>query len=96
MKPLCLLGLLLALTGCTTTTVTTRTTSAKGHVVETVTVTKSADPAALALAGTVASAYAPPRARLVRQEKSTADIRHILRGRPITRQEIANRWKPAP
>jgi hypothetical protein len=69
---------------CTVTTTTTRTTSAKGHVVETVTVTKSADPAALQLAGTVATAYAPPRARLVRQEKSG----------PITPQEIARRWQP--
>jgi hypothetical protein len=69
---------------CSVTTTTTRTTSAKGHVVETVTVTKSADPAALQLAGTVATAYAPPRARLVRQEKSG----------PITPQEIAARWQP--
>lgn len=71
---------------CVTTTVTTRTTDAKGHVVETVTVTKAADPAALQLAGTVAVAYAPPRARIVRQEKSG----------PITPQEIAARWQPAP
>jgi YbbR domain-containing protein len=72
---------------CSVTTTTTRTTSAKGHVVETVTVTKSADPAALQLAGTVATvatAYAPPRARIVRQEKSG----------PITPQEIAHRWQP--
>lgn len=52
-------------TSCTTETVTTRTTSAKGHVVETVVVTKKADPAALALAGHVATAYAPPRARRI-------------------------------
>lgn len=91
------LPLLLLLAGCVTTTTTTRTTDAKGHVVEVVTVTKAADPAALELAGTVATAYAPPRARIVRSEKSAtpADLRRILHGRPITKQEIANRWKPS-
>jgi hypothetical protein len=70
---------------CVTTTVTTRTITAKGHVVETVTVTKSADPAALQLAGDFATAYAP-RGIIVRQEKSGT----------ITPREIAERWKPAP
>jgi hypothetical protein len=81
---------------CTVTTTTTRTTDAKGHVVEVVTVTKSADPAALQLAGTVATAYAP-RGIVVREEKAAtpSDLRRILHGRPITKQEIAHRWKPA-
>lgn len=35
-----------------------------------------------------------PRAVLVREEKSDAEMKRLLRGKPITRQEIANRWKP--
>lgn len=91
-----LLCVLWTMVSCTTTTTTTRTTDAKGHVVEIVTVTKAADPAALRLAGDVATAYAP-RGIVVRQEKSgtPADLHRILQGRPITKQEIANRWKPA-
>jgi len=30
----------------------------------------------------------------IREEKFTPDMRRVLRGHPITRQEIANRWKP--
>jgi len=88
--------MLWTMVSCAVTTTTTRTTSAKGHVVEVVTVTKSADPAALRLAGDFAAAYAP-RGIIVRAEKSAtpADLRRILHGRPITKQEIANRWKPA-
>jgi hypothetical protein len=54
---------------------------------------KASDAAALALAGQIATAYAP-RGIVVRQEKSASDLGRILRGRPITKQEIANRWKP--
>lgn len=87
--------LIVSLTGCTVETVTTRETSAKGAVVETVRTTKKTDPAAWALAGDVVAAYSPPRARRVREEKSAtpADLRRILHGRPITKQEIANRWR---
>lgn len=85
----------LCLGGCATTTTTTRTTDAKGGMVEVTTVTKVADPAAMSLVGTVATAYAP-RGLVVREEKSAIpdDLRRILRGRTITEQEIANRWKP--
>lgn len=88
---------LLFLSGCTIETVTTRETSAKGAVVETVRTTKKTDPAAWALAGDVVAAYSPPRARVIRQEKSAVtpgDVRRILRG-PIQPREIALRWRPA-
>ena len=89
--------LLYACHGCATTTVRTVTTDKSGTVTETVTVTKAADPAAVRLAGLALTAYAPPRAAIVREEKSAtpSDLRRILHGRPITRQEIANRWQPA-
>ena len=74
----------LAITGCVTTT----TTTPDGRV----TVTKQPAPGVLPFAGAVLEAYSP-RAIVVREEKS-GDIMTILRGRPITRQEIANRWKP--
>ena len=92
MKTTLILACLL-LAGCATTTVRTVTTDKAGTTTETTTTTRASDPGALALAGTVATAYAPPLARIVREEKS-GDIKTILRGRPITRQEIANRWKP--
>lgn len=93
---LLLLAVLYAVS-CATTTVRTVTTDKAGTVTETVTVTKAADPAALRLAGLALTAYAPPRAAIVREEKSAtpSDFRRILHGRPITRQEIANRWQPA-
>lgn len=80
------------LASCTTTTIRTVTTDKAGTVTETTTTTTASDPAALILAGAVATAYAPPRAFYVREEKS-GDIMRILNGRPITRQEIANRWR---
>ena len=88
--------LLFFLAGCATVTTRVVTTDKAGTVTETVTTTKATDPAALALAGTIATAYAPPRARLVRQEKAgtPADLQRILRGRPVTKEEIANRWQP--
>jgi hypothetical protein len=90
---LVLLAFILAFCGCTTTTTIVRVTDAKGGMTETETVTKASDSAALALAGQIATAYAP-RGIVVRSEKSTSDLGRILRGRPITREEIANRWKP--
>lgn len=95
-----LLGLILALfilgmTGCTTTTVRTVTTDKAGTVTDTTTTTKASDAAALALAGQIATAYAP-RGMVVRSEKSSSDLGRILRGRPITREEIANRWRSEP
>lgn len=90
---LVLLAFILAFCGCTTTTTTVRVTDAKGGMTETVTITKASDGAALALAGQIATAYAP-RGMVVRSEKSSSDLGRILRGRPITKEEIANRWKP--
>jgi len=80
---------------CATTTVRVVTTDKHGTVTETTTTSRASDPAALSLAGQIATAYAP-RGIVVRQEKSAtpADLHRILRGRPITRQEIANRWHP--
>jgi len=65
------------LTGCTTTTIT----APDG----TVTTIKSADQAAYTLAGAIVTAYAPPRARRIREEKSG----------PITAEEIKARFKAA-
>jgi hypothetical protein len=93
-----LLALVLLLTGCATSTVRVITTDKAGTVTDTTTVTKGADPAALQILGTVAEIYIPRRAPIVRQEKSAvtpADLRRVLRGTPITRQEIAARWRPA-
>ena len=82
---------------CATTTVRVVTTDKAGTVTETTTTSKGSDPHALALAGQIATAYAP-RGIVVRQEKSAppSEFRRILKSRPITREEIANRWKPAP
>jgi len=73
---------ILAFTLAACSTVKTTVTAPDGTV--TVTESSSTDPAALALAGTAITAYAPPRARTIREEKS---------GR-ISPAEIANRWKP--
>ena len=81
--------------GCATTTTTVITTDKAGTVTETVTVTKASDAGALALAGQIATAYAP-RGIVIREEKSAADLQRILKGKPITKQEIAHRWRPAP
>ncbi len=80
---------------CSTTTVTTITTDKAGTITETTTVTKSADAAALALAGQIATAYVP-RGVVIREEKAApnSDLRKILKSRPVTKEEIANRWKP--
>jgi Trk-type K+ transport system membrane component len=88
---------ILLLPGCSTTTTRTVITDKAGRVTDTTVVTKAADPAAYALAGAVVTAYAPPRARIIREEKAAAtpgDVRRILRG-PIRPREIARRWQPA-
>lgn len=86
---------LLVMCSCATTTVRVVTTDKAGTVTETTTTTKRGDPAALSLAGSIATAYAP-RGIVIREQKSASDLQRILKGRPITKQEIANRWKPAP
>jgi len=85
----------IAFCGCATVTTRTITTDKNGTVTETTVTSKASDPAALALAGQIATAYAP-RGMVVRSEKSAApsDLMRILRGRPITSKEIAYRWKP--
>ena len=85
----------LSMVSCATTTVTTITTDKAGTVTDTTVVRKGTDPAALKMVEVAAEIYRPRPAVIVREEKS-GDIRTILRGRPITRQEIANRWKPLP
>ncbi len=99
------------LTGCVETTVTDRYTDAKGHVVERETKTKTTDPAAWALANTVATAYAPPRGLIVREQKSGPAMRkHLIcwRGRqeiachvliddgPIRKEEVQRRYRQLP
>lgn len=79
------IALCLFLSGCVTTT----TTAPDGSV----TITKAPAPGVLPFAGAVLEAYSP-RAIVVREEKS-GDIMRILRGRPITRAEIAARWQPS-
>jgi uncharacterized protein YceK len=111
MKPLQSIARLLVLAfcfawvmcSCSTVTTTTITTDKAGTVTETTTVTKSSDAGALALAGQIATAYAP-RGIIIREEKADPDIRRLLRGwqgrtavaltGPITPEEIAARWKP--
>ena len=93
----------LSMVGCAVEEITTTSTSKSGMVTVEKRITKKADPAAWALANAVVEGYAP-RARIVRQEKSDADMGRLLRGwkgrsgtaltGPITAEEIANRWKP--
>lgn len=92
-----LAALVFVVSGCATTTTRVITTDKAGTVTETVTTTQGSDANALALAGQIATAYSP-RGIIIREEKSTraTDLQRILRGRPITKQEIANRWRPAP
>jgi hypothetical protein len=83
---------LLVMCSCATTTVRVVTTDKAGTVTVTETTTKASDAGALALAGQIATTYKDGFEN--REEKSTSDLGRILRGRPITRQEIANRWRP--
>jgi hypothetical protein len=96
MKPILLAALAISIpychVGCSTTVTRTITTDKAGRITDVTVTSKAGDPAALALAGQIATAYAP-RGMVVRSEKSTSEIQRILRGRPITRQEIAT---PAP
>jgi hypothetical protein len=88
---------------CATTVTRTVTTDKSGTVTDVTITSKAGDPAALALAGQIATAYAP-RGMVVRQEKSDADMRKLLKGwsggkraaltGPITQEEIDTRWKP--
>ena len=93
---LAFLGFLFALTGCMTETTRTITTDKAGTVTDVTTTRKGTDPAALKLVEVAAAVYVPRRPIVIHEEKSAtpADLRRILHGRPITRQEIANRWKP--
>ena len=87
--------LLLLLTGCMVETTRTITTDKAGTVTDTTVTRKGSDPAALKLVEVAASVYVPRRPLYVREEKS-GDLKRILRGTPITRQEIAHRWSPTP
>lgn len=99
MKPLltyAFLALYVLWTLVSCSTVETRTTvtdPVTGLVTVTESKTTAPDSASVAALSTTAQAFAP-RAVIVRQEKSTPDLQRILRGRPITRQEIAARWQP--
>ena len=86
----------LTLTGCMTETTRTITTDKAGTVTDTTVVRKGTDPAALKLVEVAAEIYRPRPAVIVREEKADHDMKRLLQGRPITRQEIANRWKPLP
>jgi hypothetical protein len=79
---------------CSTVETRTTVTAPDGTVTVTESKTTAPDSASVAALSTTALVFAP-RSVLVRQEKATPDIRHILRGRPITRQEIAARWQPS-
>lgn len=82
--------------GCATVESRTTVTAPDGTVTVTESKTTAPDAGSVAALTTTAQAFAP-RAVVVRQEKSgtPADLRRILHGRPITRQEIAHRWQPS-
>lgn len=91
------LAFVLAFAGCAT--VKTTVTAPDGTV--TVTESTAPVPAAFDLAGKAIDAAAPPKARVVREEKADHDMRRLLRGwrgpvavaatGPITPEEIAKR-----
>jgi hypothetical protein len=89
--------MLWTMVSCVTETTRTITTDKAGTVHDVTTTRKGSDPAALRLVSVAAEIYLPRRPLVIREEKSAtpADLRRILQGRPITKQEIANRWKPA-
>ena len=93
---LVLLAFIFAFAGCSTVETRTTVTSPDGTVTVTESKTTAPDAGSVSALGTTALAFAP-RAVIVRDEKSgtPADLRRILRGSPITRQEIALRWQPA-
>ena len=93
---LVLLAFIFAFAGCSTVETRTTVTAPDGTV--TVTQSKTTAPAPGSVEALSATALLlAPRAVIVRQEKSgtPADLRRILRGSPITRQEIAARWQPS-
>jgi hypothetical protein len=89
--------ILWTMVSCVTETTRTITTDKSGTVHDVTTTRKGSDPAALRLVSVAAEIYLPRRPLVIREDKSAtpADLRRILRGRPITRQEIATSWKPA-
>lgn len=95
---LIILGLAFAwvMTSCATVETRTTVTAPDGTVTVTESKTTAPDSASVAALSTTALVFAP-RAVIVRQEKSgtPADLQRILRGRPITREEIAARWQPS-
>ena len=84
------------LASCATETTRTITTDTAGTVHDVTTTKKGTDPAALKLVSVAAEIYLPRRPVVIREEKADHDMKRLLRGRPITRQEIAHRWKPLP
>lgn len=78
---------------CVTETTRTITTDKAGTVTDTTVTRKGSDPAALKLVEVAAAIYVPRRPIVVREEKSDADMRRLLRGRPITPLEIAFRYR---
>ncbi len=68
------------MSSCTTHVTRTITTDKAGTVTDTTTTAKGLDPAALKLAEVVAAVYVPRRPLVVREEKSDARMRHLLRG----------------
>ena len=68
------------------------TTSTTYHADGSKTVIEGTDPAALAAITATALAFAP-KAHVVAQ-KSTSDLQRVIKGKPITKEEIAHRWQP--
>ena len=80
------------LAACWLWVMTSCTTSTTYHADGSKTVIEGTDPAALAAITATALAFAP-KAHVVAQ-KSTSDLQRVLKGRPITKEEIAHRWQP--
>jgi hypothetical protein len=76
----------LVMASCTTTTVRVVTTDKAGTVTDTTTTTKAGDPNALALAGQIATAYAP-RGIVVRQERRLATCKGSCAGGRLPRKK---------
>lgn len=87
------LAFLFAFCGCTTETTRTITTDKAGTVHDVTVTRKCTDPAALKLVEVAAAVYLPRRPVVIREEKSDADMRRLLSGRPITEFEIAFRYR---
>lgn len=83
-------------TGCMTKVTRTITTDKNGTVTDSTVTEKGTDETALKLVGMAVELYRPRPAVIVREEKADHDMKRLLKGRPITREEIALRWKPLP